>query len=131
MSEALATLPGMENAGQNGPIYGSFGQGPTESETRQAIAEIEADIPLTGVRRTIKQLAISLAISIDRGNTKGRAVANEAAQLFAMMQQLDPAADADAAPDDSHLTPETRRLIDAFNAPAQFDAPAEGDAPEL
>lgn len=131
MSDPQPTLSGLEIAPQNGPIVGSFGQGPTESETRQAIAEIEAETPLTGVRRTIKQLAISLAISIDRGNTKGRAVANEAAQLFAMMQQLDPADDADPTPDDAHLTPETRRLLDALAAPAQLDPAPEGDAAEL
>lgn len=126
----MTTLPGLEDPGQNHPTYGGYGQGPTESETRQAIAEIEAEIPTTGVRRTLKQLAISLAISIDKGNNKGRAVANEAAQLFAMMQQLAPAVDPDETdPDD--LSPETRRLLDALSAPAQLDAAPEGHAAEL
>lgn len=127
----MSTLPGLEPAAQNGPGFGGYGQGSTESETRRAIAEIESEIPSTGVRRTIKQLAISLAISIDKGNTKGRAVANEAAQLFAMMRQLAPAEDLDTTPNDSHLTPETRRLLDAFTAPAQLDAAPEGDAAGL
>lgn len=114
----MNTLPGMENdqnPAQNGPIYG---QGVTERETRVAIAEIETDQPLTGFKRTVKQLAISLAASIDKGNTKGRAVANEAAQLFAMMRELAPVETTDVA-DDSNLTLETKRLLDAFAAPAQ------------
>ncbi|MEX0158213.1 MULTISPECIES: hypothetical protein [unclassified Microbacterium] len=125
------TLPGFDNETQNGPNLGGYGQGATESEIRQAIGEIEADIPMTGIRRILKASAIALAISIDAGNRKGRAVANENRELVAVMQQLSPATD-DAGPtDDSHLTPETRRLLDALAAPAQLDAAPEGDAPEL
>lgn len=127
----MNTLPGLEIDGQTDPTTGGYGQGATEAETRAAIQEIEQETPLRGSLRTVKQLAISLAISIDRGNSKGRAVANEAAQLFAMMQQLSPP-DAEAtAFDDSKLTPETRRLLDAFSAPAQLDAAPEGNAAEL
>ncbi len=120
MNPTQPTLDGLEspqNPGQNGPIWG---HGLMETETRAAIAEIEAETPLTGAKRVTKQLAISVAASIDAGNRKGRAVANEAAQLFAIMQQLAPAVD-DGPADDSHLTPETRRLLDALAAPAQLD----------
>ncbi|WP_349866840.1 hypothetical protein [Leifsonia sp. WHRI 6310E] len=130
--DVVTALPGMDIPGENQPILGGFGQGATEKETREAIAEIEQESgALKGAKRTIKQLAISLAISIDKGNTKGRAVANEAGQLFEMMQHLAPATDAEGAGDDSHLTPETRRLLDALAAPAQLDAAPEGDAEGL
>lgn len=131
MSNQPIALPGLELDGETAPNAGSYGQGDTERETRAAIAEIEQDAPLTGMKRTVKQLAISLAKSIDRGNSKGRAVANEAAQLFAMIQQLEPVDPAAAAPDDSKLSPETKRLLDAFAAPAQLDAAPESDAEGL
>lgn len=118
----MHTLQGLELPGETPESGGRYGEGDTERETRAALAEIEEDTPLTGVKRTAKTLALSLARSIDAGNAKGRAVANEAAQLFAMMQQLAPAEDPADAGDDSHLTPETRRLLDAFAAPAQLDA---------
>lgn len=122
MTDTIA-LSGLEIPGQNAVIPGGFGQGPTESETRAAIEEIEADAgELRGTKRTIKQLAISLAISVDKGNAKGRAVAQEAGQLFEMMRHLAPPEDPAGAGDDSHLTPETKRLLDALAAPAQFDA---------
>ncbi|SDH15969.1 hypothetical protein SAMN04515691_2992 [Leifsonia sp. 98AMF] len=133
MTDTMA-LPGLEIPGQNAANPGHYGQGPTETETRAAIEEIEADAgELRGPKRTIKQLAIALAVSIDKGNAKGRAVANEAGQLFEMMQHLAPAIDAAGPTDDTHLTPETRRLLDALAAPATLDAdPApEGHAEGL
>lgn len=126
-----STLPGFENDANNGPIPGGFGQGSTETETRRAIEEIEEEVETVGIRRILKASAIALAISIDRGNSKGRAVANENRELVAVMQQLAPAADTDGPADDSHLTPETRRLLDALAAPAQLDDAPEGDATEL
>ncbi len=120
MNPTQPTLDGLEspqNPGQNGPVWG---HGVMETETRAAIAEIEAETPLTGAKRFIKQLAISVAASIDAGNRKGRAVANEAEKLMVIMQQLAPVADDETA-DDSQFTPETRRLLDALAAPAQFD----------
>jgi len=93
-------------------IAGIYGQGATETETRAAITEIESTGVLTGARRTIKQLCIALAVSIDKGNVKGRAIANEAGQLFAMMSQLDPTEA--AATGSSSLTPETERLFNGF-----------------
>ena len=127
----MNTLSGLEIDGQNGPIQPGFGQGATEVATRAGIAEIEAEIPTVGIRRTLTQAAISLAISIDRGNNKGRSVANDVQQLVAIMQQLAPAEVAAGPGDDSHLTPETRRLLDALGAPAELDTAPEGDAPEL
>jgi hypothetical protein len=123
------TLPGLENPAESSMIVGYFGQGPTEVATREAIAEIEEEVELTGAKRAIKQLCFSLAASVDKGNLKGRAVANEAAQLFAMMQQLSPP-DADTATD-LNMTPDLKRLFDVFAAPAQLDAAPEGDAPQL
>lgn len=130
MTQPMVTLPGLEIEPDSPGSAPTYGQGPTEREIRASIAEIEQHAPMTGVKRTVKQLAISLAISIDRGNTKGRAVANESAQLFAMMQQLDPV-DETAVADDAHLTPETRRLLDALAAPAQLDPAAPLDTEGL
>jgi hypothetical protein len=111
------TLPGFDEPPQSGGNHPLFGEGATEMETRLAIAEIEASKPITGSRRTVKQLCLSLAKSIDRGNTKGRAIANEAAQLFAMMQVLEPAEE--AAGDVSDLSPETQALFDLFSTRPQ------------
>ncbi|WP_104136588.1 hypothetical protein [Cryobacterium sp. Y62] len=109
-------------------LTGNYGQGPTELETRAAIAEIEVAAQLTGARRTIKQLCIALAVSIDKGNTKGRAIANEAGQLFAMMNQLDPS-ETDAGGLGT-LTPETERLFNGFaRGPILESEPADADAP--
>lgn len=124
----MTTLPGLEFGPEAPNSAGKYGEGETERETRAALAEIEEDTPLTGIKRTVKQLALSLARSIDAGNNKGRAVANEAAQLFAMMQQLAPAEDPGAAGDDSHLTPETRRLLAALDSAPQLVPAEEGDA---
>jgi hypothetical protein len=116
--DAETPLPGMEIPGENDRYSGAFGQGPTERETRAAIAEIEQLTELTGAKRTIKQLAVSLAISIDKGNLKGRAVANEAGQLFEMIQHLaPPVADDDGAI--SNLTTETKNLMETYAAPAR------------
>jgi hypothetical protein len=126
-----STLPGLEIEGQNAPNRPGFGQGATESETRAAIDEISVEIPLAGIRRTLAQSAIALAISIDRGNNKGRSVANDVQQLVAIMMQLAPVEAAADTHDDSALSPDTRRLLDAFAAPARTDDAPEGDAPEL
>jgi len=116
--DAEIALPGMEIPGESERFSGGFGQGPTERETRAAIAEIEQLTELTGAKRTIKQLAVSLAISIDKGNLKGRAVANEAGQLFEMIQHLaPPVADDDGAA--SNLTIETKNLMETYAAPAR------------
>lgn len=116
MTDAPA-LSGLEIPGENAWIPGGYGQGPTETEIRAAIQEIELKAPLTGARRAVKQMAISLAISIDKGNAKGRAIANEAGQLFDLMQHLAPADDGDAG--ESNLTDETQKLLAAYAAPAQ------------
>ena len=104
-----------------------FGEGITEYETRRAIEEIEAEEPIVGPRRALKQLCLSLAMSIDKGNAKGRAIANEASQLYLLMQQLVPPEETET--DLSALTPELQRLFDVFSLPAQLDAAPEGHYP--
>jgi hypothetical protein len=123
---AQPALHGLENTPENQAQFGGYGQGPTETETRKAIAEIEQRRQLVGGMRTLKQLAISLAISIDKGNNKGRAIANEAAQLFEMMQQLDPA-DADETTPDQY-PPELKALLDAFESAPRLDPAPQGNA---
>lgn len=127
MSTPQIALPGLEIDPGNGPIHGNYGQGAMETAIREAIAEIEADVPLTGVQRARKQQAISLAISIDRGNTKGRSIASDSERLDAVLSLLAPPVADDGPADDSHLTPETRRLLDALAAPAQLVPATERD----
>lgn len=120
-------LFGLENPARNGGMTGNFGQGSTETDTRTALAEIEDGTPFTGSKRTIKQLCIALAMSIDKGNTKGRAIANEAAQLFAMMTQLDPTDGPELG--SSTLDPETERLFNGFASGPRLETdPAAADA---
>lgn len=120
-------LDGLENLGHSGDKFGNFGEGPTERETRQAIKEIEETKPITGARRTIKQIAISLAMSIDKGNAKGRAIANEASQLFVMMRELSPPEE-EASDDPSNLTEPTRRLLDGYASPPRLDPAPQRDS---
>ena len=111
-------LPGLENTPENGSLFTGYGTGPTEKETRRAIKEIEERKELTGSTRTIAQIAIALATSIDRGTAKGRAIANEAAQLLEMMTRLDPPTPDDLATEESTLTTETKNLIAAYASDA-------------
>lgn len=126
----LLTLPGLAESPEKSAEAAFYGEGPTEHETRLAISEIDNENPIKGSRRTIKQLCLSLAKSIDRGNSKGRAIANEAAQLFAMMQQLDPPADAGVT-DPTALSPELQRLFDALSSAPRLDPAPQGDRAEL
>jgi hypothetical protein len=124
VSDQMA-LPGLENPQSPETKFGYYGAGATELETRAAIGEIEAELgPLTGSKRMTKQLAISLAQSVDKGNSKGRAVANEASQLFFMIQQLAPVAPEET--DQGDLSPQTKALLDAFSSGPQLQPRPEG-----
>lgn len=92
-------------------------QGIAERETRLAIAEIESAEPFTGARRAIKQVAISLAASIDKGNAKGRAIANEAAQLLEMMRQLT-AVEESILDSEASFSDDLKRVLEAFSGDA-------------
>jgi hypothetical protein len=129
--DTQTALPGLENPGQNAGIPGGYGAGPAETEIRAQIAEIERDAPLTGYARTLKLVAITAAANVDAANRKGRAAAHELTAMREAMRDLQVTDDDGAAPDDSNLTPETRRLLDAFAAPARLDPAPEGHAAEL
>ena len=104
-----------------------YGQGALEIAVRASIEDIKAGVGIKPAKMFLAQTAIELARSIDKGNMKGRAVANESAALLQTMELLDPptdAADPDALPDD------LREFMNAFSAsPRQPDLSADDGAP--
>lgn len=55
---------------------------------RELVSEIEQKGQLDARAKVLAETAFSLAANIEAGNRKGRAIANEAAQLIAVMEQL-------------------------------------------
>lgn len=99
-----------------------------EQVTRVALAEIAAGSPLKGKRAAQAQIAMALARNIDRGNSKGRAIANEAMQLQAVLDALSP--DGDEA-DTDNLPQELRELIAVFGSAPRISPAPVRDAEEL
>lgn len=88
--------------------------GELEASVIESLEAIENDIGIPPARKFLAHTARQLARSIDKGNGKGRAVANESQQLVATMELLNP------TPEDAgtaQLTPELKALLDAFAAP--------------
>lgn len=94
-----------------------------EMVTRAALEEIKAKTPLTGKRRAQEQIAMALARNIDRGNAKGRAIANEAMQLQAVLDALAP----DEAKHDDDLPDELKDLLNAFASGPRISPPPPSD----
>jgi len=95
------------------PNTARYGQGELEKSVRESIAAIRTGIGIKPAKEFLAQTAIELARSIDKGNVKGRAVANESAALLQTMEILDPpteATDPDALPDD------LKEFMNAFSA---------------
>ncbi|MHA7293689.1 hypothetical protein [Arthrobacter sp. HLT1-21] len=61
----------------------------------------------------LAQTALELAQSIAKGNMKGRAVAQESAQLVATLEILDPP---DTGPDAGDIPADLREFLDAFES---------------
>lgn len=105
-----------------------YGQGELEKAVRQSIEEIKAGAGIKPARLFLAHTAIELAKSIDKGNAKGRAVANEAAQLVSTMELLDPVEEAGTDPDT--LPADLREFMNAFSAsPRKPDLPTDDGAP--
>ena len=104
-----------------------YGQGALEIAVRASIEDIKATVGIKPAKMFLAQTAIELARSIDKGNMKGRAVANESAALLQTMEILDPptdAADPDALPDD------LREFMHAFSSsPRQPDLSTDDGTP--
>jgi hypothetical protein len=95
------------------PNTARYGQGELEKAVRESIDAIKAGIGIKPAKLFLAQTAIELARSIDKGNAKGRAVANESAALLQTMEILDPpseATDPDALPED------LKEFMNAFSA---------------
>src|SRR5690606_35210971 len=125
-----------ETAGQL-PLWGDddptrFAPNPTETAVIAAINSMNEQTPLDPVRTALAMVCRSLARNIDGGNVKGRAIANEATQLAALLKQLagieegtDP-----TNPDGGGLIPQqTQDFINALATPPRLDTPSASYAP--
>jgi len=119
--ESISYLPGM------GPIHVDPVLSEEETAVLAAIAEIEAERPLTRSQIALKSMCIALARNIAAGNRKGRAIANEVSTLAATMQLLEGTEDAGDA---DLLPPDTRKLLDALGTAPRSRPSAPGDTPE-
>lgn len=116
-----------QNPGLWTPENKTISPSPMEKQTLQTLMELNALNPFDPGQRMISQVCLSLARNIDAGNTKGRAIANEAAQLLASLQTLQ---GDDLAPTDQ-LPPEIRTLLAAFASTPALDPAAPMHAEEL
>ena len=119
--ETTLELPGFE------PTTARYDADETEKAVVEAINAIEAERPITRSQIALKSLCIALARNIDRGNAKGRAIANEASTLSATLQLLE---GEDLALDTDNLPPDAKALLDALGtrpAAPRPDATPAGD----
>lgn len=122
MTDSRSTpLPGLENL--------TPGAGDMERQTFRSIEAIKEARPLSPGEQMYTMLALALARNIDAGNRKGRAIANEALQLVAVMQLLEPQPESLADPD--NLPPDLRSFLDAFATAPRLDTPSASYSAEL
>ena len=94
--------------------------GATELKIMEQIAALRADRGEFGpVDEMRAETARALAQNIDRGNLKGRAIGNEAAQMLACIEQLQ--GDTDAAVDVNALPEETRQFLEGLGSVPRID----------
>jgi hypothetical protein len=91
-----------------------------ERQTKTTLSELNELAPFSSANRMVAQICVSLARNIDAGNVKGRAIANEAAQLVAMLQTVQGLDNAEVAA----LPPELLELMQAFTSQPQVTEPA-------
>lgn len=104
----------------------AYGDPPEVLAVRGLIADITDKGHMTPAKQVLTITAVALAQNIAKGNVKGRSIANEAAQLAAIVEQLT-AETGDAA----GMTEETKELIRALTIDPQAHArPEEGDTAE-
>lgn len=106
----------------------AYGLSPIEKSVKASLDAIAAGPGIPASKMFLAQTAMELARSIDKGNGKGRAVAQESAQLVATLEILDPPT-TDAAEED--VPPILRKILDAFGTKPAVPRPSEptpGDA---
>jgi hypothetical protein len=101
----------------------------TEKAVREAIEALHAQTPLTGMQQALAQVCVALGRNIDAGNLKGRAIANEATQLSALLDKLAGVELEDV--DETAIPQATKDLINALAAPPRLDTPTASYATEL
>lgn len=67
---------------------GQFGLGSTQKRTIEALQAMNDERPFTSSEKLLAEVARALAENIDRGNTKGRSIGNEAMQLQSVIATL-------------------------------------------
>ncbi|MFF5793957.1 hypothetical protein ACFY5D_18085 [Paeniglutamicibacter sp. NPDC012692] len=93
-----------------------------EKSVYASIEAIRATAGIPASKEFLAQTAMELARSIYKGNLKGRAVAQESAQLVATLELLEPVDD--AADDTNSLPDDVRKLFDAFAASPALPGPS-------
>ncbi len=114
--------------GDSEPEKRQFGEGPTETAVRRAIEAIHAETPLDPSLQARAQICRSLAKNIDAGNVKGRAVANEAQQLDAMLESLRGTTDPENA--EGGIPADVQALFELGTVPVRHDTTEVRD-PEM
>lgn len=121
--------PALFDAPESAGNSGRYGESELEKSVRESIEAIKAERGISKAKMFLAQTAIELARSIAKGNAKGRAVANESAQLVATLELLDPTTDAGEDPDS--LPEDLKRLVDAFAQRPTAPALSSDDGPAL
>lgn len=103
--------------------------GEQEETIREFVAALRQKAPLTSRQNALAATCLSLARNIDSGNTKGRAIANETAQLIATLDLLDPPSLADS--DTKDYPDDVRLLLEAFGGLPGSGSATESDTAQL
>ena len=98
---------------KSGVNSGGFQLSPLEKAVSKAAGQIIEQRSEDFMAVALGELAMDLARNITLGNRKGRAVANEAAQLAATLDQLKGDTDADDA---THLPADVLSLVQALQS---------------
>lgn len=107
------TAQGELFAMKNGTNAAGFDLSPLEKKVASAVQQVINERPTDFMLGALGELAMDLARNITLGNRKGRAVANEAAQLAATLDQIKGDSTADDA---AHLSPDVLSLVAALQS---------------
>lgn len=110
----------------SGTNSGGYFLSPLEQSVKEAAEALVRARPDYLMGPALAQLALDLARNIERGNMKGRAIANEAAQLSAVLDQLK-----GDGPDESeglNLPKEVNEFVTALRQPPAAPAPVRDTA---
>lgn len=126
--EKTKPVPGVDESA-SGRLWGAEEHECASDSTEFAIIEalevLNAAKPFDAVAKAQATICRSLARNIDAGNSKGRAVANEANQLRLILLSLRPDSEGSTVDD---LPADARRLLDALGSAPRFDSAPVRDA---